>query len=881
MGSNMAENHPIAFRFVMEAKERGATIIHVDPRFTRTSALADIYAPLRAGSDIAFLGGLISYILEQRAAGSRSTSSTTPTSRPSSRTSSRTPSELDGLFSGWDAGQAHVRRSTPGSTAGMDVPSTLAEHYATTSTEVRAATQKLQRLTTARRRRPDAAAPALRLPDPASATTPPTRRRWSSASRGCPRETFLKVAEAICRQLGPRADDRLVLRRRLDASHHRRADDPRRAIIQTLLGNIGRPGGGILALRGHASIQGSTDIPTLYNLLPGYLPQPSAQQAAQDARGVPRDARRRRPAGGTTSRSTSSACCAPGTATRRPADNELGLRVAAQDHRRPFAAADDAGDARRHDQGTAPDRPEPGRSAATTPHMIRKALPNLDWMVVREIFENETASFWYDSPEVRAGELRPQDIKTEIFLLPAALPGEKEGTFTNTQRLIQWHDKVVEPPGDMPLRPWFFYHLGQAAEGAVCRQHSDPQRRADPEPDLGLSDDQGRDSEPSAEAVLKEINGYTWPDGQQIAGLQRPQGRRLDRVRLLDLHRRLSRRTTTTRRARARPMRRMARARTSAGASPGRATGASCTTAPPPTRRASPGPSASATSGGTPSKASGPATTSRTSPRQAAGLRARLVQGTRTAWTPIDGRSPFIMIADGKAWLFVPSGLKDGPLPTHYEPVESPVATRCTAQQDNPVAKKWERPDNPYHAVGDPRYPVRHDDLPADGAPLAAASDRWMSWRRPSCSRRGSPRFRRSWRASWASQNLRLGGGVHRARRNRDAGAGDGAAAAASRSTAGASTRSACHGTSAGRAIATGDIANDLTAIVGDPNTTIHEGKAFTCNLRKGRLSRSAAASGHRSELSATGCPTATSAPRSRARPPHRAAAWLIPTSPN
>ena len=80
--------------------------------------------------------------------------------------------------------------------------------------------------------------------------------------------------------------------------------------------------------------------------------------------------------------------------------------------------------------------------------MIRKALPNLEWMVVREIFENETASFWYKSPEVERGELRPEDIKTEIFLLPAALPGEKEGTFTNTQRLIQWHDKVVEPPGD-------------------------------------------------------------------------------------------------------------------------------------------------------------------------------------------------------------------------------------------------------------------------------------------------------------------------------------------------------------------------------------------------------------------------------------------------
>src|SRR5690606_35913574 len=81
--------------------------------------------------------------------------------------------------------------------------------------------------------------------------------------------------------------------------------------------------------------------------------------------------------------------------------------------------------------------------------LAREGLANLDWLVVRDVHEIETAAFWWDAPEVRAGKVRPQDIKTEVFLLPAALPGEKEGSFTNTQRLVQWHDKAIDPPDDV------------------------------------------------------------------------------------------------------------------------------------------------------------------------------------------------------------------------------------------------------------------------------------------------------------------------------------------------------------------------------------------------------------------------------------------------
>src|SRR5690606_445347 len=93
--------------------------------------------------------------------------------------------------------------------------------------------------------------------------------------------------------------------------------------------------------------------------------------------------------------------------------------------------------------------------------MIRKALPNLEWMVVRETAENETASYSYNSPEAKSGELRPENIKTEMFLMPAAVPGEKGGTFTNTHRLVQWHDQVIDPPADCRSELWFMFHLGR------------------------------------------------------------------------------------------------------------------------------------------------------------------------------------------------------------------------------------------------------------------------------------------------------------------------------------------------------------------------------------------------------------------------------------
>src|SRR5712691_5829070 len=152
---------------------------------------------------------------------------------------------------------------------------------------------------------------------------------------------------------------------------------------------------------------------------------------------------------------------------------------------------------------------------------VRRSLAHLDWMVVRDAYENETAAFWYAAPEVEQGELDPRRIKTEVFLLPAALVGEKEGSFTNTHRLLQWHDKAVEPPGDARSEPWFLDQLARRLRELYAE---------DPEPDsirvrqlMDLAWDypvKGALGDIDAEAVLQEINGCQVADGTPIKSFQ-------------------------------------------------------------------------------------------------------------------------------------------------------------------------------------------------------------------------------------------------------------------------------------------------------------------------------------------------------------------------
>ena len=313
---------------------------------------------------------------------------------------------------------------------------------------------------------------------------------------------------------------------------------------------------------------------------------------------------------------------------------------------------------------------------APNARLERRALANLDWLVVRDMVETETATFWLDSPEVERGELRTEAIATEVFFFPAAGHAEKEGCFTNTQRLLQWRDKAVDPPGDARSEAWFVYHLGRRLKARAAR-----------EPGLrhqGLNaltwnyPTQGPYDEPDIDAVLQEINGRSTVTGTLVDGF-----------RSLAADGSTACGCWIYSGVYPSPGRNRARERQASGPY-GHGWGFTW-----PADRRILYNRASARPDGTPWSE-----------------RKKLVwwDGVAERWTGLDtpdftrdkapdyvpppgatgdaalrGDAPFIMHDDGLGWIWVPNGLKDGPLPAHYEPFESPVSNRLYRQQVNPV----------------------------------------------------------------------------------------------------------------------------------------------------------------------------------------------------
>ena len=257
----MAEAHPVGFRWVMKAKERGATIIHVDPRFSRTSALADIWVPIRAGGDIAFLGGLIRHIIENNLFFRDYVVHFTNAScilREDFR----------------DAEEGATGFSPAGTSSGAPTTIRAGVYQGDSGLSFPERDLTLQH-------------PRCALPIPA-----PSLRALHAGNGREDLRDFAGAVSQSCgcagRRLGSGQDRGDLLRARLDATFKGVQIIRTASILQLLLGNIGRPGGGILALRGHASIQGSTDIPTLYDILPGYLPMPRGDGTRRNVARLPR-----------------------------------------------------------------------------------------------------------------------------------------------------------------------------------------------------------------------------------------------------------------------------------------------------------------------------------------------------------------------------------------------------------------------------------------------------------------------------------------------------------------------------------------------------------------------------------------------------------------
>ncbi len=848
-GSNMAECHPVGFQWVSEAKARGARIIHIDPRFTRTSAIADTHVAIRAGSDVVLLGALIKHVIDNdlffRDYVVAYTNAATLVSEDFVDTE-----DLDGVFSGYDeqsgtydmSSWAYAEREDgEGGASGDDEvggPSGGHEHGAHKS--ARAGGDQH-----------GAAGPALehaRVIRDESLQHPRSvfqvlKRHYARYTPemveevcGIPQWQFREIADALTSNSGRERTTCFAYalgwtQHSLGAQFIRTA-----AILQLLMGNVGRPGSGIMALRGHASIQGSTDIPTLFNLLPGYLPMPVAGTHDTLEQYL----------------ETISSPLQKGFWTEAPAYTASLMKAWFGDAATPnndfcfdyLPRLTGAHGTYQTVMSMLEDEVEGyfvlGQNPAVgSAHgkMQRLAMTHLKWVVVRDFQLIESATFWKDSPEIASGELKTEDIDTEVFFFPAANHVEKSGTFTQTQRMLQWRHQAVQPPNDAQSELEFFHELGVRIRERLADSTDERDR-----PLLDLTWDYPKDEhgETDAEAVLREINGY------HVSGERA--GQLLDKFADMKADGSTSGGCWIYTGVYAGGVNR------SANRVPGQEqdeTAAEWGWAWPMNRRILYN-RASADPQGRPWSE-----------------RKKYVWWDEEAkkWTgkdvpdfPVDrdpsfrpdpdvggpaaiaGDDPFIMQADGKGWLFAPKGMVDGPLPSHYEAQESPVANPVYGQQRNPARLVYPRKDNLWSPSGDEPgsdvYPFVFTTYRLTEHHTAGGMSRWLPYLselQPEMFCEVSPEL--------AEQQGLVNG--------------EWATLISARSAIEARvlvTERMTPLTIKGRtihqiglpyhwgvgrdAVVEGDGANDLLGVVLDPNVQIQESKVGSCDIRPGRRPR-------------------------------------------
>ena len=716
----MAECHPVGFQWVMEAKARGATIIHIDPRFTRTSAMADLYVPVRAGSDIAFLGGIINYILTNEKYFREYVVSYTNAAAIVSE-DFQDADQLGGLFSGFDpqtgsydtASWAYEGMETAAAAGSRVVAGRQAPAHAGGAGEELGGRGAALPHSVVRRDET--------LQDPFcvfqilkrhyARYTPEMVERIC----GVPPEQFAKVCEAVTDNSGRERTTAWVYsvgwtQHSVGVQYIRGA-----AIIQLLLGNMGRPGGGILALRGHASIQGSTDIPTLFDLLPGYLPMPKAGlhgDLGEYLASIKSDGQK----GFWTAADTYMVSLLKAWwGDAATLDNDFGfgwLPRISGDHSN-YQTIVDMLDDKVEGYFLLGQNPAVGSANGK---MQRLAMSHLKWLVVRDLNLIESATFWKDGPEIATGEMRTDDIATEVFFLPAAAHTEKDGTFTQTQRLLQWHHKAVEPPGDCRSDLHFFYHLGRLLRErleASSLERDLPLRR------LAWEYPLVEGGEPDAEAVLprdQRASPHRREGRADAQQLRRDEGGRFHRRVDAGSTRACTATASTSRRGESRDREQSWVAPEWAWAWPmNRRILYNRASADPDGKPWSRAQSLCVVGRGR--RQSGRATTCPTfQSTKAPSFRPEPGVGGPDG---LAGDDPFIMQADGKGWLYAPSGLLDGPLPVHYEPVESPLRNAMHPQQSNPTREMFPRKENLTESVA-PRAGLRRvsrTSSPRTGSP--------------------------------------------------------------------------------------------------------------------------------------------------------------------
>jgi formate dehydrogenase major subunit len=865
MGSNMAEAHPVGFRWPMKAKEKGATLIHVDPRFTRMSALCDVYVGIRAGSDVAFLGGLVNYVLSNDRWFHEYVLNYTNASTIIQE-GFRDTEDLAGLFSGYhgngqtgtyDARAGHwgykgcscdhngpaLSQSPP---SGVEGPRTemlktqqgIQSHDLESGVPTHSGPRKDLTDLPGSELQYD---PSLQHPRCVFQLLKRHFARYTpevvSEVCGCTPEQLVRVAELLCANSGRERTSAIVYA--LGWTQHTTGVQMIRTagILQLLLGNMGRPGGNIMAMRGHSTIQGSTDLATLYDVLPGYLPQPSADKEHETLDSYVKQ--EGLPTGywvnfrkfivsllkawyGDAATPESDFCFS--WLPRLDGDySQLAYfdRMAKGEVKGYFLFGQNPGGG--------------GPNAG----LHRAGLRNLDWLVVCDWFEIESAVFWKSDPNAPP----PSEIKTEVFFIPSAANPEKEGSLTNTQRMLQWHDKAVDPLGDSRSDAWFLYNLGKRLKQLYAGS-TDPRDQPllrltwdydfaeRPRlPDGTLSRIEG---EPDLEKVLQEINGCKLNETDPRTG----------RPKLLSGFGELKDDGSTAcgcwiySGVFPEPGRNRARER-KLGDNPLQPEWGFAW----PDNRRLMYNRASADPDGRPWSERKKLIWWDAASRRWVGLDRPDFEPEKppdyrppagaTGMAAIAGNQPFIMKPDGVGWLYAPA-VKDGPLPTHYEPVESPVGNLLYPKQTcSPTVRRFEGPLNRIASAPTAEYPVAATTFRVTEHYLSGPMSRFNSWLNelmPEMFVELSPELaaeRGIVHGGWLTVQTPRGRIEARAmvtRRLRPL------------EIEGRVVHQIglpFHWAFAGEAV--GANANDLTSLLADPNVSMHECKAFACQVRAGR----------------------------------------------
>ncbi len=465
-GSNAAENHPMAMKWVMEAKNNGAKIIHVDPRFTRTSAVADIFVRIRPGTDIAFLNSIINYILTEKLYDEDFVLNHTNALMIVNE-------EFDfrnGLFSGYDSESLSYNNKSWGYTLNDEKKPVRGQSL----DDPRCVFSKIKEFF----KRYDF--------------------KTASAITGASEEEIKKVADTLVEYRPGTVMYALGMTQHTVGVQNIRSF----GVLQLLLGNVGKPGAGINALRGEPNVQGSTDMACLFGYLPGYLGYPNHNV---------QDINTWTTSSGTFRRTFLINLLKAWFGEHAQAENDYCFNLLPKKNGKAnysvFSFFEKALEGQVKFLFTVGQNP-----LVTQPNLnlVQAGLEKMEMVVVQDLFETETAAFWEERPGVD-----PKTIDTEVIFLPAASFLEREGSLINSGRMVQWRYTGIEPVGeskpDLEIIDLIFRKVRELYAGSTDKKDEILKK--------ATWDYDNSDNITFAEEVLKEINGYNFVTGELLKGI--------------------------------------------------------------------------------------------------------------------------------------------------------------------------------------------------------------------------------------------------------------------------------------------------------------------------------------------------------------------------